>query len=189
MYNLFRKKTDEQGKPMRRVMLGIVTLVIVLLSTVQTWAGAKMVVGWIEKVRISPGDLIIHAKLDTGAKHSSLNVPSMDQFERDGEQWVGFEVIDRSGKKTRLERKVFRIAKIKKHEEELQERPVVLLGICLGYIYKEVQVTLVDRSGFDYQMLVGRSFLRTDFLINPAMRYSIDPGCREEPPTGGTVVE
>lgn len=174
---------------MRRIILGIVTLVIVLLSTVQIWAGAKMVVGWIEKVRISPGDLIIHAKLDTGAKHSSLNVPSMDRFERDGEQWVGFEVIGKSGKKTRLERKMVRIAKIKKHGEEVQERPVVLLGICLGYTYKDVQVTLVDRSGFDYQMLVGRSFLRTDFLINPAKRYTIDPDCREEPPTEEAVVE
>lgn len=174
---------------MRRIMLGIVSLSIVLFFTVHAWAGAKMVVGWIEMVRMTPGNLIIHAKIDTGAKHSSLNAPSMERFERDGEPWVRFDVIDKNGKKAHLKRKVVRIAKIKQHGEELQERPVVLLGICLGYTYKEVQVTLVDRSGFDYQMLVGRSFLRTDFLINPAKRYTIDPGCMTEPPTGGTVAE
>ena len=59
-----------------------------------------------------------------------------------------------------MERKVVRMAKIKHHFGEVQERMVVKLGVCPGetYYYKEAEVTAVDRSGLTYPMLVGRDF-------------------------------
>ena len=59
-------------------------------------------------------------------------------------------------------------------------RPVVAIKICLGSTVKEVEVNLVDRSGFGYPILIGRSFLAGDFLVD-ASREGIAPlNCGEE---------
>lgn len=138
---------------------------------------AKQVAGWIEKVKILPEDLIVQAKLDTGADNSSLNVPDFTLFERRGETWVRFDVTDHAGKKARFERKVLRTSKIKLLTGGYQQRPVVQLGVCLGRHYSEVEVNLVDRRGFNYPLLVGRSFLRGRIVVDPAMEFALEPEC------------
>jgi hypothetical protein len=144
-------------------------------------AEGKEIVGWLEKVRIYPGNLVIHAKLDTGARNSSLNASHVTVFERDGEQWVRFDVSSRYGKTVTIERKVQRVVKVKRHGAKPQIRFAVLLGICLGDVYKEVEVNLVDRSGFIYQMLIGRSFLAGNFIVDPAAKYTSKPNCKGVP--------
>jgi len=141
-------------------------------------AGGKQVVGWLERVCIYPGNLVIHAKLDTGAKNSSLNASHITEFARNGEQWVRFNVTSRYGKTVTFERKVQRVAKIKRHGAEPQIRFAIRLGICLGNSYEEAEVNLVDRSDFIYQMLIGRSFLKGSVIIDPSLKYTTRPNCR-----------
>jgi len=152
---------------------GVISLVLTPLVTAQN----KQVVGWLEKIHIYPGNLVIHAKLDTGAKNSSLNVSHLTVFQCNGEQWVRFNVASRYGKTVTIERKVERTAKIKRHGAKPQIRFAVLLGICLGNVYKEVEVNLVDRSGFIYQMLIGRSFLAGNLIVDPSTKYTTKPIC------------
>lgn len=140
---------------------------------------AKEVVGWIEKVRLWPGNLVVHAKLDTGADNCSLNAPQIDFFERGNEKWVRFDVINRDGKTVTFERKVIRIARIKRKGAKRQERPVIMLGICIGNVYKEVEVNLVDRNHYKYQMLIGRKFLKEGLLVDSSVKYTVEPKCRE----------
>ena len=142
---------------------------------------AKMSVGWLEKVRIFPGNLLIHAKLDTGAKTCSLNAPHITEFSRDGEKWVRFGVTNKYGDKITLERKVNRVASIKRHGVEVQKRFVIHLAICLGTLYKEVEVNLVDRRDFLYPMLIGRSFMAGNLVVDPAAKYTTKPSCKETP--------
>jgi hypothetical protein len=138
----------------------------------------KEVVGWLEKVRVYPENLIIHAKLDTGARNSSLNAPHVSVFKRKGENWVRFDVTDRLGKTVTLERKVHRMTKIKQHDRPPDFRPVVRLSICLGDTFKVVEVNLRDRSDFNYQMLIGRSFLKEDFVVDASVKFTKRPRCR-----------
>lgn len=145
------------------------------------YAQDKEVVGWLEKVRIYPGDLVIHAKLDTGAKHSSLNASHVTAFERDGEQWVRFDVTSRYGKTVTIERKVRRMVKIKRHGAKPQARFAINLGICLGNVYRDVEVNLAERREFLYQMLVGRSFLGGRFVIDSSTKYITKPNCSVVP--------
>ena len=58
-----------------------------------------------------------------------------------------------------------------------QERDVIELDLCLGNIKKTVNVSLVDRSHFKYQLLVGRSFLRSEFLVDPDKQNLLTPSC------------
>ena len=138
---------------------------------------AKEVVGWVEKVQIFPGELVVKAKIDSGAKTSSLNCKCYNFFERDGKEWVKFTVVNEAGDTIELEQPVVRIAKIKRHYNEKQERPVVKLGLCLANTYKETEFTLIDRSGLNYQILVGRQYLEDEFLIDPGETYTRKPAC------------
>ena len=140
-------------------------------------AGEKPIVGWLENVKITPGNLKIKAKLDTGALTSSLHVIHCEEFERQGEKWIRFSLTSRQGGTTVLERKVVRKARIKAHGRESDKRWVIRLGICLGNVFKEAEVNLRDRSGFNYPMLIGRSFLRGSFVIDPALEFSVEPQC------------
>ena len=119
----------------------------------------KKVVGWIEKVRISPGNFIVHAKLDSGAEYSSLDAANLTEFDRKGEPWVRFDLTERDGQKITIERPLLRTATIKRHYLQSQKRPVIKLGVCIGNLYQETEVNLVDRTGFIYPLLIGRKFM------------------------------
>ena len=138
-----------------------------------------LVAGWVENVSIFPGGLKIKAKLDTGARNSSLNAKHIEEFERDGEKWVRFDLKNWKGRTASFETKVIRMATIKQHETESATRPVIRLGICLANVYKEVEVNLEDRSKFNYQMLIGRSYLRNSILVDSSATFKVQPDCQE----------
>jgi len=137
----------------------------------------KKMVGLIEKVKVYPEKLLFYAKLDTGALNSSLNADRVQLFKRDGKDWVRFTVIDRKKKEVTLERPVLRIARVKQREGKFQERPVVLLNLCIGRIIKNVEVNLVDRNRFIYPLLIGRSYLIGEFAVDPAVKFTTKPDC------------
>jgi len=139
---------------------------------------AKEVVGWVEKVRVFPGDIIVKAKIDTGAKTSSINCSCITPIERNGEKWVRFSISNYKGEEKWLERKIIRTGKIKRHFGEKQERFVIKLGLCLGRVYKEADVNLIDRSGLNYELLIGRRFIEGTYLIDPGKTFLSKPSCR-----------
>ncbi|MFH2012120.1 MAG: ATP-dependent zinc protease [Pseudomonadota bacterium] len=139
----------------------------------------KVVIGRVENVRIYPGNLILHAKVDTGSKNSSLGCDTIQTFEQNGEKWVRFSVTTKKGKTITIERKVHRMAKIKRHFGKITKRIVINLGVCLGNVYKETEVNLTNRSGFNYYMLIGRSFMEDDFIVDPSLKYTTKPTCKE----------
>ena len=158
-----------------RSLLSTITLIALLSLTAPVYA--KQTVGLVESVRIDPSGLVVDAKVDTGADNSSIHASNVVRFKRRGESWVRFQVVNSEGKSETLERELVRVAKIKSPTGKSQKRPVVMLGVCLGNTYREVQVTLVDRSRFSYRMIIGRSFLVDDFLVDPSKKYTVRPVC------------
>lgn len=163
--------------PHRVIILACLLLILPVTHTV--WA--KQVVGWVENVKVYPGGVTVKAKLDTGAKTSSLDCECITPFKRDGKDWLSFSVRNHKGQVVRLEKPVTRMARIKRHFGKEQLRYVVKLGICLGSVYREAEVTLVDRTGFNYALLVGRNFLKDDFLIDPSTSFLNQPDCKGAP--------
>ena len=157
---------------------------IVLGWTLLIWAGGvggDETVGWVEKIGVFPGDITVKAKIDTGAKTSSLHCTCITPVMRDGEEWVNFTVENYQGDMVHMERRIHRRAIIKRHFGESQERIVVLLGVCLGDTYRETEVNLIDRSGLNYQMLIGRSYLAGNFIVDPGKTFSVKPECKNIP--------
>jgi len=141
----------------------------------------RQTVGWVEKAIVVPGNLQLKVKRDTGALNSSLNAGQIEEFTRNDENWVRFSVTNWQTHTATLEKKLIRTARIKEHDRASNQRPVIQLGICLANVFKEVEVNLVDRSNFKYQMLIGRSFLQGSFVIDPARTFTVKPQCQGAP--------
>jgi hypothetical protein len=164
---------------MKKYQTALLIFALVLFLPLQS-ASAKEIVGWVEKVRLYPGGLTIKAKIDTGAKSSSLNCNCITPIERDGEKWVRFSVTNDTGKRIFLERKIIGVSTIKRHFGESQERYVVRLGLCLGSVYKETDFNLIDRTGLNYQLLIGRRFLEGTHIVDPDSSFLTKPRCKRD---------
>jgi hypothetical protein len=75
------------------------------------------VAGWVERVSIFPGNLKIKAKLDTGARNSSLNATDIDAFERNGAKWVRFDMNNWKAPREHLKAKITLISKTKQSKQ------------------------------------------------------------------------
>ncbi len=147
------------------------------LSCLPVVASELLRAGWIEKAVLYPKGIVLHAKLDTGAKTSSLHAPDPEFFTRDGKEWVRITVTNKDIETVMVEAPVERNAKIKRHFGESQTRPVILLDLCIGNVRKTEEVNLVDRAGMNYQLLVGRNFLKGALLIDSGETYLLSPDC------------
>jgi len=156
------------------------TVLLLVLNTLFPVTGfPKEIVGWAEHAYLVPGHIELKAKIDTGAESSSVNCECHSYFKRDGASWVRFSIVTSEGSQLTLEREIVRTVKIKRHFGKVQERPVVKLGICLGGVYRVSEVNIVDRSGLEYPMLIGRNFMGDNFLVDAMRKFINPPHCEE----------
>ena len=132
----------------------------------------RPVYGYVENVYLDSKRLKLKAKLDSGAKTSSLNALDVVKFERDGKNWIKFNMIDpETGEKTEFEKQIKRYVKIKQHETKNQRRPVVSMEVRLGNTHIEREFSLTSRDKFIYQVLLGRSFVNGIALIDVSRTF------------------
>lgn len=139
----------------------------------------RSIFGWVERVEILPEGISLKAKMDTGATTSSLNALNAERFRRDGERWIAFDIFDSEtpDETVRLERKITRHVRIVRHDGQHQRRPVVTIGLCMGGIYREEEVNLIDRTELNYQALVGRNHMAGVIVVDPAETFTQAPHC------------
>lgn len=137
----------------------------------------RLVVGLIERVAVLPQNFMLHGKIDTGARTSSINAQNVEHFSRDGGRFVRFSVTNREGETITFERQVVRWVRIKEIGYISQRRPVITLGLCVGNVFRDTEVSLADRTGFNFQILVGRKFLNQRVIVDPAREYAVEPSC------------
>jgi hypothetical protein len=128
--------------------------------------------GWLESVFLLPSSIPVTAKLDTGAKTSSVHARSVEHFTQQGKEWVRFRFQAERGDATiTLERPLVRTAVIKERQSNSSTRDVVLLAICKNGRVYETEFTLNDRSNFNYPILLGRSFLENVALVDASETF------------------
>jgi len=135
---------------------------------------AKMIIGEIENVRLVPPNIVLKARIDTGAKTTSIDARDITPFERDGKQWVRFVCIY-DKKEYMLERKVIKVVQIKRHGKAAQDRYVINMRIVLGNISQLIHVNVNDREAYTYPILIGRNFLRDYFIVDVAKKHQLKP--------------
>lgn len=143
------------------------------------------VLGWLEWAYIEPGATKVKAKLDTGARTSSLHAINIVPFTVDDELWVRFSVPegnrkqDAIGDVIQFEKPVVRETKIKEHIGDSVSRYVVEIGFCISGKNYAAAVTLADRSSFNYPLLLGRSLLKGNFIVDPDKIFIANKSCVE----------
>ena len=133
------------------------------------------VIGWREWVSL-PGLGIKHikAKIDTGARTSSLHAFNIELLKRRGKSWVRFEVhpMQRNTDITQiieaplLEQRYVTNSGGKRTLRPVIETPIELLGEEV-----EAELTLIGRSEMGFRMLVGREAMRRRFQVDPGKSY------------------
>lgn len=167
-----------RGAIARRLFLAASAVLALGLFTGRALAAGPQIVGWVEVVQLHADRTItLKAKMDSGAKTSSLAVTDLQRFSRGGRPWVRFRIQASNGAKVTIERPVLRTVRIKRHGRASKARPVVVMGLCVGSVFKRTQIDLADRGNYLYPLLVGRRFLQGDFLIDPGRTLTVAPHC------------
>ncbi len=135
----------------------------------------KLPLGWREWVALPAfGVKHVKAKVDTGARTSSLHAFDISFFERDGERWVRFEIHpwQRSTEDAEtVEAKVIEVRHVKSSSGTVDERPVIATDIVLAGVEFETELTLTNRDEMGFRMLIGRQALRRRFLVDSGASY------------------
>jgi len=135
---------------------------------------AKMIIGEVENVRLVPPNVVLKARIDTGATTTSIDARNITPFERDGKQWVRFVCMD-GEKEHKLERKVIKVVQIKRHGKAPQDRFVINMRIMLGNVSRLIHVNINDREAYTYPVLIGRNFLRDYFIVDVSKKHQLKP--------------
>lgn len=118
----------------------------------------------------------IKAKVDTGARTSCLHAFMVEPFERDGVPWVRFDIhpsqTDNSKvvscKAPVLDQRVVRDSG---GHEEL--RYVIETPMTIGANVHKVEVTLSDRDSMKFRVLLGRTAIQGQYLVDPSRSYLV----------------
>lgn len=131
----------------------------------------KIMIGRVEWVELPDLKLKFRARIDTGAKTTSVHAFGVEEFQRDGETWVKFRTKDTQGREQALERKVESAQKVLNAGGNSSRRYVVREKVKLGSVVRDIAVNLNDRDKMDYKFLVGRNFLLGHFTVDVARSH------------------
>ncbi len=136
------------------------------------------VIGWRELVHLPELGLhAIPAKVDTGARTSSLHGEVIEEFERDGAKFVRF-AVDFPGQDALqvCEAVHVDIRGITSSNGETQRRYVIKTPLRIGEVEFRAEISLADRSDMKFPMLIGRSSLRRRFVVDSGHSWLQTPG-------------
>lgn len=139
----------------------------------------KPVLGWREWLSLPElGVKSVKAKVDTGARSSSLHIDELELFERDGQSYVRFW-MDCARSAAKLETFDSRPIEVPLYDErwitssngQRQRRPVIRTLVCLFGQSWEVDLSLTPRGAMEFPMLLGREAIRRRFVVDPARSF------------------
>jgi hypothetical protein len=133
------------------------------------------VIGWREWVALPQlGVKAIKAKVDSGARSSSLHVFDVQHFQRDGIDMVRFNMhpLQRSTRDTvSAEAPVLEHRSVRSSSGKAQLRPVIVTTLGLLDKVWKVEITLANRDDMGFRMLLGREAFRGRFLVDGGNSY------------------
>lgn len=145
------------------------------------------ILGWKEDAALPEwGVPRLRVKLDTGAKTSAIHVRAMETV---GEHTQGGQTLpvvrltiplsrlyeDRT---VTVEAPVVGFKSVRDTSATAETRPVVRTRLVCGPLDREIDVTVTDRTGMIFRMILGRQALEGHVLVDPSRGYTT----RETPP-------
>lgn len=128
------------------------------------------VIGWREIVALPElGISQVKAKIDTGARSSALHAFHLKSFQRDGKEWLSFQVhpYQRDNHYTvTAEAEILDWREVRNSGGHAQLRPVIETIIELGEHKWAIELTLTNRDVMGFRMLLGRQAIRRKFVVD-----------------------
>jgi len=135
----------------------------------------KILLGWREWVCLPDlGIDAVKAKVDTGARSSALHTFKLETFSEDGvgkvRFWIHPDQHDLSVVKectaTLLDER-----NVTDSGGHTELRPVISTPVKLGAITKHIEMTLTNRENMKFRMLLGRTAMLGDCMVDPEKSY------------------
>ncbi len=143
-------------------------LAVLLLVSLNVDADSlKQIVGATELVFVEEANLSFKARVDTGAKTSSIHAENIE-LDLSGDprgKPISFNLVTKEGLSRKIKTRVSSVIKVKT-SEMAENRYVVPLLIKWHDSKKTVHVTLNDRTKMKYRLLLGRNWLHGDFIVD-----------------------
>jgi hypothetical protein len=137
--------------------------------------GPLLTVGWRELVGLPELGLAgIPAKIDTGARTSSLHAEVIDDFTRDDERFVRF-AVNWDGVRHHCEAVHVDLRGITSSNGEQQTRFVIKTPLTIGNLTFRAEISLADRSQMQFPMLIGRTALRRRMVVDSGYSWLQSP--------------
>ncbi len=131
----------------------------------------KVLIGRVEWIGLPDIKIKLKARIDTGAKTTSLHAVNIEEVEQRGELFVKFQSVDAEGKVVELVRKVGTTQKVSNTSGFVSRRYVIKEKLKIGGIEKEVLINLNDRTKMEYKFLIGRNVLLGRFIVDVARSH------------------
>ncbi|WP_273569054.1 30S ribosomal protein S6--L-glutamate ligase [Maribacter halichondriae] len=125
----------------------------------------------------------IKARVDSGAKTSSIQATNIKLYNRGSQEWVRFEVNPiQENRSIAIECKAKLVDRrtVKSSSGISEERLVVKTPVKLGDSSFDIELTLASRDTMEFRMLLGREALSDRYIVNPAQSYNIQSFTDEE---------
>jgi hypothetical protein len=135
----------------------------------------RKILGWREWVSLPElGIELIKAKVDTGARTSSLHAFEIDEFVKNDKRYVHFGIHPFQ---KRLDVEIYCEAMVRDQRQVTDSgghselRYVIESQVRLGQMSWPIEITLTNRDSMGFRMLLGRTALRKLFIVDPAASY------------------
>lgn len=135
------------------------------------------VIGWREWVGMP--DLSVErikAKVDTGARTSSLHAFDMERFTKRNRQWISFSIhpMQRDSKQViQCEFPIHDLRTVRSSNGRKELRPVIRTRLHLNGDDWLIDLNLTSRDLMGFRMLLGREAVRNRFAVNPGRSFLV----------------
>ena len=137
---------------------------------------APVLVGWREWVSLPQAEVEwIKAKVDTGARSSSIHAFDLETHEIDGHEWVRFSLHpwQRSDDDVaELDLPVLDRRDVRSSNGQTEQRYAVAMDVTLAGRTITTVMTLSNRDEMGFRMLIGREALERGFLVDASRSYA-----------------
>lgn len=141
------------------------------------------IIGFREWVSLSELNLpAIKAKIDTGAKTSSLHAYDIKIIKRNDKNFVNFKVHPIQKNDILIvecEALLIDQRTVTDSGGHKESRYVIQTTIQMGRLKKKIELTLTNRIGMKYRMLIGREALK-QFYIDPSQSYLLRKSTKQK---------
>nr|WP_249356438.1 30S ribosomal protein S6--L-glutamate ligase [Maribacter sp. ACAM166] len=118
----------------------------------------------------------IKARVDSGAKTSSLQAANIKIVNKGANEWVKFEVSPLQENRSiaiECQARLVDRRMVKSSSGISEVRLVIKTPITIGDSTFDIELTLANRDTMEFRMLLGREALNERFIVNPALNYQL----------------